>query len=528
MHDCGATRTRSQLTRDLRLARGTASVLVAGLVEDALLHEEPAREHGRGRPTQVPGPHPYGPVALAVDVREDAWELAECELGGRITVLEVRPHDGTPKGALRPLGAALAAHRERLGNRFIGVGVALAGPVRHGGLVDIAHLGWNAVDVPALLAAGARGENHPAGRRSPSGTAGAEATGRPHTSADLQGAHESDAPGPPHTVADSQGADEAAAHHRPHTSAPSSSAHGTGSPGLPPAIPDPCGAHETDAHHRPHTSAPSRAARVPGGTGAEGAAGASSGPYGSPDGEAETGRGAFGGMGMPVVGNDTAFAALAEARRGRLRDVRVGLHLHVDFDLGGVLVVDGRPVAGAGGVGAEFGHMTLTGSERLCACGALGCWGADVGANALLRHAGLAHGGGRGREEAERVLATGAAAVEETARTLGRGIASLVNAHDPEVVTLSGHGPELYERAGAALLEACEPYLMAIRRERPPRIEASALGWRGALLGAMESVFDAFLTVEGLEMWRDNHPDQARDTPGRQSVTHSTPAGDRA
>ncbi|MEV4563363.1 ROK family protein [Nonomuraea sp. NPDC049419] len=394
VHDCGATRTRSQLTRDLRLARGTASVLVAGLAEDELLHEEPAREHVRGRPTQVPGPHPYGPVALAVDVREDAWELAECELGGRVTVLEVRPHDGTPEGALRPLGEALAAHRDRLGRRVVGTGVALAGPVRHGGLVDIAHLDWHGVDVPALLAAGDRDEA-----------------------------------GPP--------------------------------------------------------------------------------------------------AGTPVVGNDTAFAAVAEARRGRLRDVRVGLHLHVDFDLGGVLMVDGRPVAGAGGVGAEFGHMPLTESRRPCACGALGCWGADVGANALLRHAGLAHGGGRGREQAEHVLATDAAAVEATSRMLGRGIAALVNAHDPEVVTLSGHGPELFERAGAALLAAGEPYLMAIRRERPPRIEGSALGWRGALLGAMESVFDAFLTVEGLELWRNNHPDQARDTPDRQSVTHSTPDGDR-
>ncbi|GAA3096766.1 ROK family protein [Nonomuraea salmonea] len=126
----------------------------------------------------------------------------------------------------------------------------------------------------------------------------------------------------------------------------------------------------------------------------------------------------------------------------------MGLHLHVDFDLGGVLMVDGRPVAGAGGAGAEFGHMPLTESRRLCACGALGCWGADVGANALLRHAGLAHGGGRGREQAEHVLAYDAAAVEATARMLGRGIAALVNAHDPEVVTLSGHGPELFERAG--------------------------------------------------------------------------------
>ncbi|MFI7229987.1 ROK family protein [Nonomuraea angiospora] len=384
VHDCGATRTRSQLTRDLRLARGTASVLVAGLAEDELLHEEPAREHARGRPTQVPGPHPRGPLALAADVREDAWELAAGELGGRTETLELRPHDGTPEGVLRPLGEAVAAHRRRLGHRVVGLGLAFAGPVRHGGLVDIAHLGWRSVDVPHLL-----GPDVPA----------------------------------------------------------------------------------------------------------------------------------------PVVGNDTAFAALAEARRGRLRGVQVGLHLHVDFDLGGVLVVDGRPLGGASGAGAEFGHMPLTGGDRPCPCGAIGCWSMDVGANALLRHVGLAYGGGKGRAQAERVLATSEEAVAANARALGRGVAALVNAHDPEVVTLSGHGVELRERAGKALLAACEPGLMAIRRDHPPRIEGSALGWRGALVGAVESVFDAFLTPECVEMWRENRPDQGRDTPERQNVMNSTLKG---
>ncbi|HEX4817301.1 MAG TPA: ROK family protein [Nonomuraea sp.] len=397
VHDCGAARTRSQLTRDLGLARGTASVLVAGLADDELLHEEPAPWHGRGRPTHVPGPHPRGPLALAADVREDAWELAACELGGRTTVLAVRPHDGTPEGTLGTLGAAVAAERARLRHRVVGIGVALAGPVRHGGLVDIAHLGWRAVDVPGLLLGS-----------------------------------------PPRRPAAERGATSG----REPEDAPADAVP------LPPADEVPL-----------------------------------------------------------VVGNDTAFAALAEARRGRLRGVRVGLHLHVDFDLGGVLVVDGRPLGGWSGTGAEFGHMPLTGGDRVCPCGAAGCWGQDVGANALLRHVGLGHGGGRGREQAEHVLATSREAVAENARALGRGIAALVNAHDPEAVTLSGHGVELYERAADTLLAACEPRLMAIRRDRPPRVETSALGWRGALVGAMESVFDAFLTPEGLDRWRAaDHP----------------------
>ncbi|GGO80402.1 ROK family protein [Nonomuraea cavernae] len=373
VHDCGATRTRSQLTRDLGLARGTASVLAAELAGDRLAHEAPAPEHGRGRPTQVPGPHPDGPLALAVDLREDGWEVAACELGGHPTPLGSAGHDGTPADALGPLGEALRGHLARLGHRVVGVGVAVAGPVRAGGLVDVAHLRWRSVDVPALLGLGAT---------------------------------------------------------------------------------------------------------------------------------------------VPKVGNDTAFAGLAEARRGLLRDARVGLHLHVDFDVGGVLVVDGRPLGGAGGMGAEFGHMPLTGGSAPCMCGAHGCWGMDVGANALLRHLGLAYGGGRGRARAEQILARAAPAaaasaearaVRACAQALGRGVAALTNAHDPEVVTLSGLGADLYERALPALVEPFETGLMTIRRERPPRLAASALGWRGPLIGAMESVFDDFLTVRGVEAWRRLH-----------------------
>lgn len=370
VHDGGAARTRAQLTRDLELARGTASVLVAGLAEDELLHEAPAPGHGRGRPTTVPGPHPRGPVVLAADVREDAWELAACELGGRVTVLAEHPHDGTPEGAFLPLGAAMAEHAGKLGGRVVGAGVAVAGPVRPDGRVDVSHLGWRSADVPALLSRA----------------------------------------------------------------------------GLPAQLP-------------------------------------------------------------VRVGNDTALAGLAEARRGRLRGVEVGLHLHVDFDLGGVLVVGGRPLGGASGSGAEFGHMPLTGGDLPCACGARGCWSMDVGTNALLRLMGLEHGGGRGRSQGREILAraeagdpAAGAALRSVVRALGRGIAALVNAHDPEVVTLSGLGAEM---TGEDLLEACRPSLMTIRREHPPAILPTTLGWRGSLLGAMESVFDAFLTPAGLATWCD-------------------------
>lgn len=365
VHDCGASRTRSQLTRDLELARGTASVLVGELATDALLHEEPSEGHGRGRPTQIPGPHQDGPVVLAADLREDQWEIAACELGGRMTALETSGHDGTPSGVLGPLGAAL---RRFTGPRVVGVGLAVAGPVRHDSTVDIAHLGWGEVDLSEPL-----------------------------------------------------------------------------------------------------------------------------------------------GLSVPLlVGNDARLAGLAEVRRGRLQGVGVGLHLHVDFDLGGTLLVGGSPLTGASGTSGEFGHMPMGGDPSVvCMCGARGCWGQLVGSNALLRAFGMEAGYGRGREEAERILVAAArgdaaamAAVTENARALGAGAGALVNALDPEAVTLSGTAVEVFILGGTAVREAYVDGLMAFRRSSPPPISTSALGRRGPLIGAMESVFDAFLTPEGVEGWR--------------------------
>ncbi|MBC6464781.1 ROK family protein [Actinomadura alba] len=367
-------RTRAQLTHDLDLARGTATVLVADLIGSRLVREEPTVQRTRGRPTRVPGPHPDGPVALAVDFREDSWTVAMAELGGRLTTRETRPHrPGPPEAVLGELADALRAHVRALGQRVAGVGIAMPGPVRGDRLLDVPHLGWRDVEVTALLAA-------------------------------------------------------------------------------------------------------SRIAAAP----------------------------------LPVLlDNDATLAGLAEARRGALRGVAVGLHLHVDFDVGGTLILDGRPLRGAHGTGGEFGHMPLTGASGVCACGATGCWSLGVGANALVRLTGGEVTPGQGREEAQRIIAEAmagddraAAALTSTARALGQGVSALVNAHDPQVVTLSGVGADLRTHAEEAVREAYLHGLMMFRRDRPPELVSSALGSEGILVGASEMVFDAFLTPRGLHAWQ--------------------------
>ena len=79
------------------------------------------------------------------------------------------------------------------------------------------------------------------------------------------------------------------------------------------------------------------------------------------------------------------------------------------------------------------------------------------------------------------------------AGALGRGMGSLVNAHDPEAIGLSGLGPDIYEagpgRPGRVHLDHD-----AVRRDAPPPLFPSRLGGLGVLTGAAELVFDAFLT----------------------------------
>src|SRR5580704_7930019 len=182
-------------------------------------------------------------------------------------------------------------------------------------------------------------------------------------------------------------------------------------------------------------------------------------------------------LGSVLTGNDATLAGLAEARRGVLRGVSVALHLHVATGIGGVLLADGLPVSGAYGSAGEFGHMPLTGGDEPCRCGSVGCWELDAGARGLLRAVGKP-------EEGDRMVQ-----------------AELVNAEDPEAVGLSGLAADMYQADPRSVTAGYLSTLMRFRRADPPALLPSTLGDLGALTGASELVFDAFLTPRGLGTW---------------------------
>lgn len=196
-----------------------------------------------------------------------------------------------------------------------------------------------------------------------------------------------------------------------------------------------------------------------------------------------------------IVGNDATSAALGEARRGAAAGARFHLHLHLDAGLGGAVTLNGATLAGAHGLGGEFGHMPFGEPGARCPCGALGCWTTAVGVAALAAAMGeelprraVAYGRGVLARAADGD-AVARDAVAALAASLGRGIAALVNALDVDLVTLGGLAPLVADLAPDELGSAFLAGLMRFRRPGAPPIVPGALGDEAPDVGAAEQVW---------------------------------------
>lgn len=231
-----------------------------------------------------------------------------------------------------------------------------------------------------------------------------------------------------------------------------------------------------------------------------------------------------------LVGNDATLAGVAETRTGAARAAHTVLHLAVEVGIGGALVVGGQPVEGSGGAGGEYGHLPFGDRALSCPCGARGCWDLEIDGRALARRLGedpgadprgYAHevlaraggggaggsgGGGSGGGRAGGGRAGGGEvrardAVRAVAGALGAGIAGLVNAHAPDLVTLGGLAGPLRAAAPPEFEAAYLGGLMAFHREDPPPIRVAVHGAAGAVHGAAAVGLDLVTGEAALAEW---------------------------
>ncbi len=155
-----------------------------------------------------------------------------------------------------------------------------------------------------------------------------------------------------------------------------------------------------------------------------------------------------------VVDNDANVAAWGELELGSARGYRNVLVVTLGTGIGGGIVIDGALYRGESFAG-EWGHMQYDPGGILCDCGKRGCWETVASGPALVRLARevmALNPDSSFARRFERTPPTGEAitaaadAGDEIARglvaqvggELGRGLCSLINVFDPEVVVVGG------------------------------------------------------------------------------------------
>jgi predicted NBD/HSP70 family sugar kinase/biotin operon repressor len=193
---------------------------------------------------------------------------------------------------------------------------------------------------------------------------------------------------------------------------------------------------------------------------------------------------------LPVhLDNDANLGALAEVTLGAGVGARDALYLMVSGGIGAGLILAGELYRGTGGIAGELGHVLVDESGPICRCGNRGCLETFAGGPAIIDLLRPSHGPDL---TLERVIAlaldgdSGARrAISDAGRVLGRSVAAIDNAFNPELIIVGGY----LAAAGDVLLDplrdAVHRYAIAPAAE-DVRITCGVLGERAEVLGALE------------------------------------------
>jgi glucokinase-like ROK family protein len=211
------------------------------------------------------------------------------------------------------------------------------------------------------------------------------------------------------------------------------------------------------------------------------------------------------------VDNEANLAALGEYFFGAAIGCAGLLYISVGVGLGGAIVVDGHIFKGKTGFASEFGHMTMLPDGELCNCGNRGCWETLVSQSALFRYikerieAGQKTlisellDGNPGRltvalivEAADKGDPLAREALTHVGQWLGIGIASLVNAINPDLVLFGG----ILSHAARYFLPMIEAEIQ--RRSLKPNVKAAQVkvakhGFEAGVMGGVAKVYHAIL-----------------------------------
>jgi predicted NBD/HSP70 family sugar kinase len=209
--------------------------------------------------------------------------------------------------------------------------------------------------------------------------------------------------------------------------------------------------------------------------------------------------------GMRVyVENDANAAAVGEHLFGAAQHTRDFIFVFAGVGLGGGLFLNGELHRGKGGYAGEIGHMRIPAEpyELQCHCGKRGCWELYANQASIIRRVQESSGPGAVgdpplslkliKQAADGGDMNAARALAEAGRSLGIGIAALVNVLNPEKVIIGGPVSMAGEHLLPAIVESVRLHGM---QEIVAQVEISlsAFGPDASVIGAAAVVVNDIL-----------------------------------
>lgn len=212
------------------------------------------------------------------------------------------------------------------------------------------------------------------------------------------------------------------------------------------------------------------------------------------------------------IDNEANMAALGEHYFGSAQGYEEVLYISAGVGLGGGLVHNGKLYRGITGTGCEFGHMTFDLHGEQCNCGNTGCWETFVSQRRLFSIIRREIASGRASslvskdvgdleqltiplivEAARQGDQVSIEALEWIGNNLGIGIASLVNALNPELVVFGG----ILSLAGEFILPKIEEVLLKRAlswNHKATKVILAEHGFNACIMGGVATVYQAVLS----------------------------------
>lgn len=208
--------------------------------------------------------------------------------------------------------------------------------------------------------------------------------------------------------------------------------------------------------------------------------------------------------GMKVkIGNDANVAALGELWQGGGKGYSDMVMVTLGTGVGGAVIIEGKIIAGAHGIGGELGHMTIHPEEKAqCACGKHGCLEQYASATGIVRMTKkiLESGEPSVLENYENLSAkavfdaakegdaVGLKAVQQLGVMLGLALADVSCVVNPEIFVIGGG----VSKAGDILLETVQKHFIpeTLPAGRATRFAIATLGNDAGMYGCARMLID--------------------------------------